>query len=69
MTRYRERDGIAWLVSRGAAPSFTKLEDSLSDVMTLFKAKFGENVDYDNEKESEQELPRRSRGVRITSPT
>ena len=63
-------------------PSFTKLEDNLSGVKTLFKAKLGENVDYDNEKESEQEvqkdgitcwclaeLPRRSRGLRITSPT
>ena len=81
-----QRDSFAWRVPRELPPWFTKLEDNLSGLKTLFKAKLGENVDYDNEREREREseqevhkdgitcwclaeLPRRSRGVRITSPT
>ena len=45
-----QRDGIAWLVSRRAAPSLAKLEHNLTGVETLFKARLGENVDYDNVK-------------------
>ena len=43
---------LGWCLAE-LPPSFTKLEDNLSGVKTLFKAKLGENVDYDNEKESE----------------
>ena len=71
-----QKDGITWLASRGTAPSFSKLEDNLSDVKTLFKAKFVENADDDKEEESEQEVQkdgitwlvsRRSRRLRTVS--
>jgi len=40
-----EKDGVVWTVTRGASPSMSQLEDRLSDVMALYKAKFGEDID------------------------
>ena len=42
-------------VSR-SCPSLSKLEDNLSDVKALFKAKLSEDVDGNDEEESEQEV-------------
>ena len=36
-----QQDGITWPMTRGAAPSLPKLENNLSDVKALFKAKLG----------------------------
>jgi hypothetical protein len=55
-TKYVEKDGINWVVTRGSPPTMSKLEDQLADVKALFKAKFGEDVDdEDEEDEDEQE--------------
>merc|ERR1719464_1053281 len=40
-----DKDGTLWTVTRGAPPSMTQLEDRLSDVKALYKAKFGEDFD------------------------
>jgi hypothetical protein len=43
-----EEDGVTWTVTRGAPPSMTQLEDRLSDVKALYKAKFGEDFDAED---------------------
>jgi len=44
-----EKDGITWVVSSGSPPRHSKLEDSLAEVKTLYKRKFGKDVDSDSE--------------------
>merc|ERR1719473_500801 len=52
-TRYVEKDGLTWTVTRGRPPTMSQLEDKLADVKSLYKTKFGEDVD-DEEEEEEQ---------------
>merc|ERR1712176_1513288 len=47
-------DSITWIVTRGATPSIGQLQDGLSDVKALFKAKYGQDVD-DPETDSEED--------------
>merc|ERR1711937_32753 len=51
-TKYVEKDGLKWVVTRGSPPSMSQLEDQLAQVKSLYKAKYGEDVD---EEESEEE--------------
>merc|ERR1712134_229820 len=51
-TKYVEQDGLKWVVTRGSPPSMSQLEDQLAEVKSLYKAKYGEDVD---EEESEEE--------------
>jgi hypothetical protein len=43
-----EEDDIIWAVTRGALPSISKLENSLSDVKALYRARFGQDVDSED---------------------
>merc|ERR1719453_1166840 len=52
-TKYVEKDGLTWTVIRGRPPTMSQLEDKLADVKSLYKTKFGEDVD-DEEEEEEQ---------------
>merc|ERR1719281_305104 len=53
-TNYVEKDGINWAVTRGRPPTMSQLEDQLEQVKSLYKAKYGEDVDDDEEEEEEQ---------------
>merc|ERR1719217_201570 len=44
-TKYVEKDGMKWVVTRGKPPTISQLEAQLAEVKTLYKAKFGEDVD------------------------
>jgi len=46
-TKYVEKDGLKWIVTRGSAPSMSQLEDRLAEVKSLYKAKYDEDVDDD----------------------
>merc|ERR1719464_2505595 len=48
-----EKDGAMWTVTRGAPPSMPQLEDRLSDVKALYKARFGEDVDSEDGEDDE----------------
>merc|ERR1719265_2929700 len=50
-TKYVEKDGINWVVTHGHAPTMSQLEDGLQQVKSLYKAKFGEDVDDEEEDE------------------
>merc|ERR1719420_1016404 len=52
-TKYVEKDGMKWVVTRGIPPTVSQLEDQLAEVKSLYKAKFGE--DFDDEEEEEEE--------------
>merc|ERR1712100_937148 len=54
-TKYVEKDGLKWVVTRGSPPTMSQLEDQLADVKSLYKAKFGEDVDEEEEEENEEE--------------
>jgi len=54
-TKYVERDGIKWVVTRGSPPSMPQLEDQLAEVKSLYKAKYGEDFDDEEEEEEEEE--------------
>merc|ERR1711869_51907 len=54
-TKYVEKDGIKWVVTRGSPPSMSRLEDQLADVKCLYKAKYGEDVDDEEEEEEDEE--------------
>merc|ERR1719217_1982373 len=52
-TKYVEKDGINWVVTRGSPPKMSQLEDQLAEVKSLYKAKYGEDVDDDEAEEEE----------------
>merc|ERR1711869_182346 len=54
-TKYVEKDGIKWVVTRGSPPSMSRLEDQLAEVKSLYKAKYGEDVDDEEEEEDDAE--------------
>merc|ERR1712224_280066 len=54
-TEYVEKDGLKWVVTRGSPPSMSQLEDQLADVKSLFKAKYGEDVDDEEDEEEDEE--------------
>merc|ERR1712118_358429 len=54
-TKYVEKDGLKWVVTRGSPPSMSKLEDRLAEVKSLYRAKYGEDVDDEEEEEEEYE--------------
>merc|ERR1719507_2820891 len=51
-----DKDGAIWTVTRGAPPSMTQLEDRLSDVKALYKARFGEDVDFEEREEEDSNV-------------
>merc|ERR1719265_926979 len=53
--KYMEKDGIKWVVTRGMPPTMSQLEDRLAEVKSLYKAKYGEDVDEEEEEEDQQE--------------
>merc|ERR1711937_953499 len=50
-----EKDGLKWVVTRGSPPSMSQLEDQLAQVKSLYKAKYGEDVDEEEADEEEEE--------------
>merc|ERR1712224_1070167 len=54
-TKYVEKDGLKWVVTRGSPPSMSQLEDQLAEVKSLYKAKYGEDVDEEEEEDVEEE--------------
>merc|ERR1712224_233636 len=54
-TKYVEKDGLKWVVTRGSPPNMSQLEDQLAEVKSLYKAKYDEDVDDDEEEEDEAE--------------
>merc|ERR1719191_1656431 len=51
-----EKDGVTWEVTRGRPPTMSQLEDKLAEVKSLYKTKYGEDVDdEDDEKEQAEE--------------
>merc|ERR1712134_68373 len=48
-----EKDGVTWEVTRGKPPTMSQLEDQLAEVKSLYKAKFGEDVDDEDDEEEE----------------
>merc|ERR1719487_974323 len=53
-TKYVELDGISWVVTRGRPPTMAHLEDQLAEVKSLYKTKYGEDVDDEDDEEDEQ---------------
>merc|ERR1712046_513406 len=51
--KYVEKDGVTWAVTRGRPPTMSELEDKLSEVKSLYKTKYGE--DMDDEEDEEQD--------------
>merc|ERR1712196_95304 len=54
-TKSVEKDGINWVVTRGSPPKMSQLEDQLAEVKSLYKAKYGEDVDDEEAEEEEDE--------------
>merc|ERR1712072_466423 len=54
-TKYVEKDGIKWVVTRGSPPSMSRLEDQLAEVKSLYKEKYGEDDDDEEEEEEDDE--------------
>merc|ERR1719265_512297 len=54
-TKYVEKDGINWTVTRGRAPTMSQLEDQLQQIKSLYKAKFGEDVDDDDDEDEDMD--------------
>merc|ERR1711937_858706 len=52
--QYVEKDGVAWEVTRGRPPTMSQLEDQLAEVKSLYKTKYGEDVDDEDDEEEEQ---------------
>merc|ERR1712225_22396 len=40
-TKYVEKDGITWAVTRGRPPTMSQLEDQLAEVKSLYTTKYG----------------------------
>merc|ERR1719326_2525473 len=53
-TKYVEKDGVTWTVTRGRPPTMSQLEDQLAEVKSLYKMKYGEDVDDEEDEEDEQ---------------
>jgi len=53
--QYVEKDGITWEVTRGRPPTMSQLEDKLAEVKSLYKTKYGEDVDDEEEEEEQAE--------------
>merc|ERR1719408_860646 len=53
-TNYVEKDGISWVVTRGRPPTMSQLDDQLAEVKSLYKTKYGEDVDDEDDEEDEQ---------------
>merc|ERR1711904_505813 len=53
-TQYVEKDGVTWEVTRGRSPTMSQLEDKLAEVKSLYKTKYGEDVDDEEDEEEEQ---------------
>merc|ERR1712159_711121 len=53
-TKYVEKDGISWVVTRGRPPTMSHLEDQLAEVKSLYKTKYGEDVDDEEDEEDDQ---------------
>merc|ERR1712159_782457 len=53
-TKNVEKDGVMWTVTRGRPPTVSQLEDQLAEVKSLYKTKYGEDVDDEEEEEEEQ---------------
>merc|ERR550532_3160313 len=51
-----EKDGVMWIVTRGAPPTMSQLEGQLSDVQALYEAKFGEDVDSEGEEDEKDRV-------------
>merc|ERR1719487_94620 len=51
--KYVEKDGVTWAVTRGRPPTMSELEDKLAEVKSLYKTKYGE--DMDDEEDEEQD--------------
>jgi len=54
------KDGVIWTVTRGAPPSMTQLEDRLSDVKALYRAKFGEDLDSEDREDDDSNVEKDS---------
>merc|ERR1712139_432514 len=52
-TKYVEKDGITWEVTRGRPPTMSQLEDQLAQVKSMYKTKFGEDADDEEDEEEE----------------
>merc|ERR1711904_605445 len=50
-TQYVEKDGVTWEVTRGRPPTMSQLEDKLAEVKSLYKTKYGEDMDDDEDEE------------------
>merc|ERR1712167_395704 len=53
-TKLVEKDGVTWTVTRGYPPTMSQLDDKLAEVKSLYKTKYGEDVDDEEEEEEEQ---------------
>jgi hypothetical protein len=53
-TKYVENGSIKWIVTRGRPKTTSELEDMLADVKSLYKTKYGEDVD---DEEDEEDVP------------
>merc|ERR1740130_1071009 len=51
-TKYVQHDGITWTVTRGR-PQMSQLENMLAEVKSLYKTKYGEDVESDEEEEDQ----------------
>merc|ERR1719323_1007723 len=58
-----EKDGITWMAVRGAPPSIAHLEDGLSQVKALYKAKFGEDIDAEDLEEEQRQYTVEKDGI------
>merc|ERR1712134_81771 len=49
-----EKDGVTWEVTRGRPPTMSQLEDQLAEVKSLYKMKFGEDVDDEEDEQANE---------------
>merc|ERR1719171_352624 len=53
-TNYVEKDGISWVVTRGRPPTMSQLEDQLAEVKSLYKTKYGEDMDDEEDEQANE---------------
>merc|ERR1719487_1155901 len=53
-TKYVEKDGISWVVTRGRPPTMSHLEDQLAEVKSLYTSKYGEDVDDEEDEQADE---------------
>merc|ERR1719213_1474628 len=46
-----DKDGLTWVVTRGRPPTMSELEDKLAEVKSLYKTKYGEDMDDEEDEE------------------